>query len=66
MADADAGAAEPRDLLVVEMDAVREPRALRHPAGLLQEIDRAHARRPPGRSAPRPSVSQRWVCSWQS
>ena len=41
MADADAGAAEPPDLLRIEMDAVREPRALRHPAGLLEQIDRA-------------------------
>ena len=41
MADADARAPEPPDLLRVEMDAVREPGALRHPAGLLEQIDRA-------------------------
>ncbi len=31
--------AEPRDLLGVEMDAMREPRAPRHPARLLEQID---------------------------
>ena len=43
MADSDAGAPEPADLLRAEMNAVREPRPLRHPAGLLQQIDRPHA-----------------------
>ena len=43
MADADAGLAEPRDLLRVEMDAMREPGALRHPARVLEQIDGAQA-----------------------
>ena len=42
MADADARRAEPPNLVVVEVDAVREPGATAHPAGLLQEIDRPH------------------------
>ena len=43
MADSDAGAPQPADLLGAEMNAVREPGPLRHPAGLLQQIDRPHA-----------------------
>ena len=43
MADADARPPEPADLLRIEMDAVREPGALRHPARLLEKVDRAHA-----------------------
>ena len=31
---------EPPDLLRIEVDAMREPGALRHPAGLLEQIDR--------------------------
>ena len=42
MADADARPPEPTDLFGVEMNAVREPCALRHPAGLLEQVDRAH------------------------
>ena len=43
MADADAGPAQPRDLVGIEMNAMREPDAARHPARLLQEIDRPQA-----------------------
>ena len=43
MADADAGPAQPRDLLRVEMDTVGEPSALRHPADLFEQIDRPRA-----------------------
>ena len=43
MADADARLAEPGDLLGIEMNAVREPGAARHPAGFLEEIDRPQA-----------------------
>src|SRR5271154_5568669 len=39
MADADASLAQPRDLTRVEMNAVGEPDATRHPAGFLKEID---------------------------
>ena len=40
MAYAYAGAPEPPDLLIVEMDSVRDPRAIGHPANLLEVIDR--------------------------
>ena len=43
MADSDFRLAEPRDLLGIEMNAVREPDAARHPAGLLKKIDRPQA-----------------------
>jgi hypothetical protein len=43
MADPDAGAPQASDFGGAEMDAVREPDALRHPARLLQEIDWAQA-----------------------
>ena len=43
MADADTRPSEPGDLLGVEMDAVREPDPARHPAGLLQKVDRPQA-----------------------
>jgi hypothetical protein len=36
-----AGAPEPPDLLIVEMDSVRDPRAVAHPANLLKVIDRS-------------------------
>ena len=42
MTDADAGAAEPPDLLGAEMHAVREPGPRTHPAGLFEKIDRPH------------------------
>ena len=35
--------AEPADLLRVEMDAMRQPGAAGHPAGLLQQLDGPHA-----------------------
>ena len=37
------GRAEPLDLVGVEMNAVGEPGPPRHPAGLLQQLDRPHA-----------------------
>ena len=45
----------------VEMDAVRDPGALRHPSRLLEQVDRPHAE---CRRQKRSSswVSQRWVC----
>ena len=43
MADADPMAAEARDLLVVEVDAVGEPDAIGQPAALLQVVDRPAA-----------------------
>src|SRR5208337_5103014 len=43
VANADAGLAEPRDLLGVEMDAVRQPDPARHPARFLQKVDRPQA-----------------------
>src|SRR5260370_39524196 len=43
MADADTRASQPRDLFSVEMNAMREPDAARHPTGLLQKIDRPQA-----------------------
>ena len=43
MADADARLAQPRDLPRVEMNAVGEPDAARHPAGFLEEVDRPQA-----------------------
>src|SRR5271165_2423274 len=46
MADADIRLAQPRDLVAVEMNAMREPDATRHPARLLQEIDRPQAIHP--------------------
>ena len=44
MADADARRAEPRNLVFVEVNAVRQPRPLRQPAGLFEQIDRALAK----------------------
>ena len=43
MADADPRLAEPGDLLSIEMNAVGEPGAARHPAGFLEEVDRPQA-----------------------
>jgi len=43
MADADPRRAEPLDFVGVEMNAVGEPGPSRHPAGLLQQLDRPHA-----------------------
>ena len=43
MADADARLAQPRDLLRIEMNAVGEPDAARHPAGFLEQVDRPQA-----------------------
>src|SRR3984957_14295247 len=42
MADSHLRLAEPRDLLSIEMNAVREPDAARDPACLLEKIDRPH------------------------
>jgi hypothetical protein len=36
-----AGAPEPPNLLIIEMDTVRDPRAVAHPANLLEVIDRS-------------------------
>src|SRR6202162_819065 len=43
MADADFRLAEPGDLLSIEMNAMRDPDAARHPACLLEKIDRPQA-----------------------
>ena len=43
MADSDFRLAEPSDLVRVEMNAVREPDAARHPARFLEKIDRPQA-----------------------
>ena len=43
MADSDFRLAEPGDLLGVEMNAMREPDPARHPACLLEKIDRPQA-----------------------
>ena len=43
MADRDARLADTGDLLFVEMNAVRDPGAGRHPSRLLEQVDRPHA-----------------------
>src|SRR5579883_603101 len=43
MADRDAMPAEPGDLVIVEMDSMRQPDAVAHPADLFEIIDRPAA-----------------------